>query len=357
MINDNPNIIIVDDDDIITESISTYFDLTTDYNVITFNCPELALTELKGKAVDVIISDFMMPGMNGLEFLSYVKDFCPDAVMILLTGYADKDNAIKAINELELYQYIEKPWDNEELVMVVKNGLDKKNLIIKLTEKVAELKTANETILNQNDEITHLYELLKKDYENEIESVENVIVALAKTIEAKDTYTVGHTDRVSNISYKIGKRLNLDEQKLKILKIGGMVHDIGKIAVPEHILNKPGRLTKEEFEIIQQHPVIGEKICKPLKSLSYVLSCVRQHHEKLNGSGYPDSLTSEEIKFEAKVIAVADVYDAITSTRPYRKKMPKEQAREILESEKNNGNLDALIVDTLFELVEEGIIE
>lgn len=150
-------------------------------------------------------------------------------------------------------------------------------------------------IEEQINGITHLYELLQKEYEAEKENVENVIVALAKAIEAKDKYTEGHTDRVSHIAVKIGERLKLSKEQLKVLKIGGIVHDIGKIGVPEHILNKPDKLDLLEFEIIKTQPIIGENICKPLKSLSYVLTTVRQHHEKLNGSGYPDSLTGDAI--------------------------------------------------------------
>ncbi|MFZ5352144.1 MAG: HD-GYP domain-containing protein [Bacillota bacterium] len=356
MIIKNPNIVLVDDDDIITDSISTYFELATDFKVTTYNNPKTAIAELDGKKVDVIISDFMMPEMNGLDFLSNMKKICPDAVMILLTGYADKENAIRAINELELFQYVEKPWDNEELVMIVKNGLEKKNLILELTEKINELSHAYGTIENQKNEISHLYELLKKDYQNEIESVENVIVALAKTIEAKDKYTEGHTDRVSHIAEKIGKKLKLPEASLKILRIGGVVHDIGKIAVPESILNKPGRLTTEEFDIVKEHPVIGEKICRPLKSLNYVLASVRQHHEKLNGTGYPDQLKGDAITLESRIIAVADIYDAITTDRPYRPKMTDKEALEVLEHEKKSGNLDPLIVDTLIALINEGEI-
>lgn len=139
MENTNPTIVIVDDDSIITETISTYLELTSDYKVLTYNNPSTALSELPGKKFDVVISDFMMPEMNGLDFLSKLKKLSPDTVMIMLTGYADKENAIRAINELELYQYIEKPWDNEELSMIIKNGLDKKNLVVELTSKNDEI--------------------------------------------------------------------------------------------------------------------------------------------------------------------------------------------------------------------------
>lgn len=353
---DKPFVVIVDDDDIITDTISTYLELTTDYRIAAYNNPVAALNALQNQSIDVIISDFMMPDMNGLDFLSNIKKISPNTVMILLTGYADKENAIRAINELELFQYVEKPWDNEELSLIIKNGLEKKNLVLELTNKVEELQITHIQIEEQKNEITHLYELLQKEYEAEKENVENVIVALAKAIEAKDKYTEGHTDRVSHIAVKIGERLNMTTEQLKVLKIGGIVHDIGKIGVPEHILNKPDKLDLLEFEIIKTHPIIGENICKPLKSLSHVLTTVRQHHEKLNGSGYPDALKGDDINIESRIIAVADIYDAVSSERPYRSKMAPTQVREILYREKEAGSLDPLIVDTLFSLIDEGEI-
>lgn len=350
---DKATVIVVDDDFIITDTISTYLELTTDYRVLAFNDPREALQWLEGVKFDVVISDFMMPDMNGLDFLSHIKKKAPEVVMILLTGYADKENAIRAINELELFQYIEKPWDNEELCMIIKNGLEKKNLVVELTKKVEELELSHIKIEDQKDEISRLYEMLQKDYESEMENVENVLVALAKAIEAKDKYTEGHTDRVSHIAVKIGEKLELSEEQLKILKIGGLVHDIGKIGVPENILNKPGKLDYEEFEVIKTHPVIGEEICKPLKSLDYVLDIIRQHHEKLNGTGYPDGLRGDQIAIEPRIVAVADIFDAISSDRPYRGKMSAGEIISVMKKEKEAGNLDPQVVDCLLLLIEE----
>ena len=349
-------IVIVDDEDIITTSISEYLELTTDYNILTYNNPNEALDAIRDINVDVMISDFLMPQMNGLDFLSKTKELCPNVIMILLTGYADKENAIRAINELELFQYIEKPWDNEALCMVIKNGLEKKDLISKLSEKVDELEESHDRIIQQNQEISHLYNMLKQDYQAELENVENVIVALAKAIEAKDKYTEGHTDRVSKLAVHLGEKMNLSPEKINILKIGGIVHDIGKIGVPEHILNKPGRLDPEEFELVKEHSVIGEQICRPLKSLQPVLTIIRSHHEKLNGSGYPDHLTCDQISEEAKIIAVADIYDAISTDRPYRKKMNTEEIISLMIDDKEKGNLDALIVDILVAMLRNNEI-
>lgn len=356
MSNKNPLIIVVDDEPMITETIETYLDLTTEYRIKCYNDPILALEELKDTEFDLIISDFLMPKMNGLDFLSNVKAFSPHSIMVMLTGYADKENAIRAINELELYQYIEKPWENDKLSIIIRNGLERKNLVHELSKKVTELEVSHEKIFSQHEEIQKLYELLKQDYQAELENVENVIVALAKAIEAKDKYTEGHTDRVSSISVKIGEKLGLPAETIKILKIGGIVHDIGKIGIPETILNKPGKLDEEEFICIKSHPILGEDICRPLTSLKPTLTLIRQHHEKLNGKGYPDGLTSDQIALESKIIAVADVFDAISSDRPYRPAMSRSDIEFVMTSEKNAGNLDGSLVDILLDLYKNNII-
>lgn len=345
-------IMVVDDEQMITTTLSTMFKVMLKENVIVYNDVEKALAseELEGKRVDLIISDFMMPKMNGLEFLKSVREKCPDTVTILLTGYADKENAIKSINEVGLYYYLEKPWNNNDLIKVVKNGLEKKELEDDLKEKYKELEASN-------DEISRLYELLKLDYSKETENTKNLIITLANVIEAKDKYTDGHTRRVGVISRKLGERLRLAEEKLNHLEIAGMIHDIGKVGVPESILNKPGKLTDEEFEIIKKHSEIGETILKPLGSLRECLSPVRHHHEKLNGSGYPDGLKGEELSIETRIIGVADIFDALYSDRPYREKMPMSNVKDIFISDVKRGSLDEKVVQVLFDLIDVGDIE
>lgn len=344
-------ILIVDDERMITTTLSTLIGLVLKRDVKTYNDPVQALAseELLNQQVDLIISDFMMPGMNGLEFLKHAKAINPDAVLILLTGYADKENAIRSINEVGLYYYLEKPWDNDSLIKIVQNGLEKKELSDTLKKKYSELEDSHR-------EIGRLYDLLKNDYEQEIDNVKNLIITLANVIEAKDKYTDGHTRRVGEISRLIGEKLHLDRTKLQNLEIAGIIHDIGKVGVPEAILNKPGRLTVEEFETIKRHSIIGETICKPLNCLQPCLDSVRHHHEKLNGTGYPDGLEGDELSMEARIIAVADIFDALYSERPYRGKLPLEKVKEILMDERDNGALDSAIVATLFELVDDETI-
>jgi putative two-component system response regulator len=345
-------IMVVDDEKMITTTLSTMFKLMLKENVIVYNDVEQALEceELENNRVDLIISDFMMPKMNGLEFLKSVREKCPDTVSILLTGYADKENAIKSINEVGLYYYLEKPWNNNDLIKVVKNGLEKKDLEDGLKEKYKELEASNR-------EVSRLYELLKHDYNAETESTKNLVITLANVIEAKDKYTDGHTRRVGIISRKIGERLGLDEEKLNSLEIAGMIHDIGKVGVPESILNKPDKLTNEEYEIIKKHSEIGETILKPLGSLRECLIPVRHHHEKLDGSGYPDGLKGDNISMETRIIGVADIFDALYSDRPYRDRMPLSSVKDILANDVNRGCLDDKVVNVLFEMINEGDIQ
>ncbi len=343
-------ILIVDDEQMITDSISAYLELTTDLHVFTANDPVEGLKCVDQYPIDLVISDFLMPEMNGLEFLRRVKEIQQDATLILLTGYADKENAIRAINQIGLYYYIEKPWNNEELVKIIYNGLEKKSLISELREKIEELQISK-------SEINRLYNLLKVEYENEKENIENVIISLAKAIEAKDKYTEGHTERVKELAVKVGQKLKLPAEKLKIIKTAAMIHDIGKIGVPEAILNKPGKLTQEEFAVIEKHSIIGEEICKPLNTLVATRKIVRTHHEKLDGSGYPDGLVGEEIPLESRIITVVDIFDALYSDRPYRAKLSLERCIEILEEDVRLGKLDGKVVKLLVNMIRQGEIE
>ncbi|MCX7748742.1 MAG: response regulator [Clostridia bacterium] len=340
-------IMIVDDEQMITSTLAALIKMFLKRQVMTFNDPEEALKSewFINNDVDLIISDFLMPGMNGIEFLKSVREKNPDAVTILLTGYADKENAIKSINEVGVYYYLEKPWDNTNLIKIIQNGLEKKELSDELKVKYFELKESNL-------EVERLYNLLKNDYQKEVENVKNLVVSLANVIEAKDKYTDGHTRRVGLISGLIGQKLHMSREQIHNLEIAGIIHDIGKVGVPEGILNKPGKLTDEEFEIMKRHSVIGENICKPLSCLQKCLDPVRHHHEKLNGSGYPDGLQGSEISLEARILAVVDIFDALYSKRPYRDKLPMDKVKAIIKEERDRGALDERVVDVLFELID-----
>jgi putative two-component system response regulator len=345
-------IMIVDDEIMITKTLALLLKMKTKQNVLTFNTPTEALHSdaLRSKKVDVIVSDFIMPEMNGIEFLKEVKNFSPETEAILLTGYADKENAIRSINEIGIYYYLEKPWNNEELLKTIKNALEKRKLENKLKEKIEALNFSN-------SENKRLYELISNEYNEEIKGSKSLMISLANVIEAKDAYTDGHTRRVAAIALALGKELNLNQDDLETLEIVGMVHDVGKVGIPEQILNKPGKLTHEEFEIIKKHPEIGEKICMPLGAFKKYLGPIRHHHEKLNGKGYPDGLKGDEIDVITRIITIADIFDSLYSDRPYRLKMPMGKAKSIMSEEAETGYIDMKLVELLFKLIEEGRME
>lgn len=343
---------IVDDEKMITTTLAALIKMALKCSVISFNDPLQALEseELSQQKVDLVISDFMMPKMDGIEFLKNIKKKSPESVTILLTGYADKENAIKSINEVGLYYYMEKPWDNSSLIKVIQNGLERKELSESLKATYAAIKESKE-------ELERLYELLKRDYQKEVESLRSLVISFANIIEAKDKYTDGHTRRVGSISRLLGMEVGMTQDQVDMLEIAGIIHDIGKVGIPEHILNKPGKLTDEEFQVMKKHSAIGETICKPLVSLQKCLDPIRHHHEKLNGTGYPDGLKESEISLEARILAIADIFDALSSERPYRAKLPTDKVKEIMQSEADAGYLDEKLLGILFILIDRGEID
>lgn len=342
-------ILLIDDEPMITTTLSTLIEMMLDYEVITYNSPKALIESgiLESEKIDLVISDFIMPYMNGLDLLSVIKEKQPNIVPILLTGYSDKESAIKSINELGLYYYLEKPWDNNELIKVIQNGIEKAKLEKELGQKLV-------VIEKKNQEISRLYDLLRRDFDKEMGNVLEFIVSLTNLVEAKDAYTENHTRRVADLAIALGKRKALDKEQLKHIEIGAMIHDIGKVSTPESILNKPSALTKEEFEIMKAHPEAGARIIRPISSLQKPSELVLSHHEKLDGSGYPNGLRGEEISIETRIITICDIFDALYTDRPYRKGMSIEKALEIIKSDADHGKLDAELVGYLFEMADSG---
>ena len=186
------------------------------------------------------------------------------------------------------------------------------------------------------------------------EQAKSVILSLAHNIETRHSRTDGHSDRLAERALQLGESLGFSEKDLRELRLGCLLHDIGKLAVPERILLKPARLNAEETEIVRQHPVTGEKICAPLKCLRPILPLIRHHHERMDGSGYPDGLYGEEIQLKTRILQVADVYDALTSNRPYRQALTSEEALEILRQEATYGWLDAALVSKVSRMWRSG---
>jgi putative two-component system response regulator len=183
-----------------------------------------------------------------------------------------------------------------------------------------------------------------------------VLAALANAVEGKDHYTCGHVERVSAYCSAIGRGVGVDAEGLAALYVGGVVHDLGKIGIPDHILNKPGKLTADEMNIIKRHPLIGYDILKPLRTFRNVLPIVRWHHERPNGTGYPDGLKGDGLPLLPRIAAVADCFDALMTDRPYRAALPMAQCRQVLDESVRRGNLDGELVAALYKLLDQGTV-
>lgn len=265
---------------------------------------------------DLIILDLDMPKVNGLDVCKVIKQDEKTSLtpVIILTGSGSKDDKNRAL-AAGANDFLYKTYDVVELKLKVESLLKLKNAI------------------------------------DQLENANNIIKSLAKTVEVKDKYTDGHAERVSFFATNIAKHINLNETQLRDISMAGLLHDIGKIGVPDHILNKEGKLTNEEYEIIKKHPVVGEEICNPIKSFEKVKQIIRNHHEKLNGKGYPDGLSGRQINIETRIMTVADIYDALTSDRSYRKSMSREDAISILRNLVEREEIDAEVVKALQEVV------
>ena len=262
------------------------------YKVLTASNGLEGLKKKKNNINDIslIVSDHKMPIMEGTKFLEEANNIAPDVIKILLTGFSDIEIITDAVNKCNLFQYILKPFNPEELLEVVKNGVDK-----------FDLASSKSIILKDLKEL--FYKTIK---------------SIASALDAKDPYTHGHSMRVTLYSIILAKELNVPSNQLESIETAGLLHDIGKIAIPESILCKPGKLTDDEFTIMKSHPANSEKLISSIKKLHEISPGVKHHHERWDGKGYPDKLQGEDIPFAARIIAIADTYDAMTSTRSYR---------------------------------------
>src|ERR1700729_2768578 len=280
------------------------------YHTICVRTGAEALLKVTNGDADLALLDVRMPDKSGFEVCIAIKSnpstrFVP---VILVTGLCAASDRIQGIVS-GADDFLNKPVNQQEVRARVKS-------LLRL-----------------------------KSYIDELENAEIVLTSLATSIEAKDPYTHGHCERLSDYSGALGKKIGLSGELCVALRKGGIVHDIGKVAVPERILLKPERLTPDEWYIMKQHPAVGERIWAPLRSFRAVFPIIRHHHEKLDGTGYPDGLKGDEIPLTARILQTVDIYDALTTDRPYRPAMPVEEAIEMMRSEAKRGWWDTALID------------
>ena len=267
-----------------------------------------ALEELKSNAVELMLLDIKMPGKSGVELLPEIKAGYPDVAVLMATAITDANTAIQCMKQ-GAYDYLTKPFNLDEVVLSVERALEKKRLEIE-----------------NRDYQQHLEERVEAQARKIRAAFLSALMALAHALEAKDRYTNGHSQRVARISVAIAKELDMSRDSVERVRVAGLIHDIGKIGVRESILNKTGKLTDEEFQHIKEHPETGEHILNPIVDDNEILRIVRNHHEHYDGTGFPDALSGEQIPLGARILAVADAYDAMTSERPYRRAMSAQTA-------------------------------
>jgi putative two-component system response regulator len=308
-------ILIADDNEANAELLSDILE-KVGYKTISVRTGLEALSYVTNGDADLALLDVRMPDKTGFEVCTAIKTnpltrFVP---VILVTGLSAASDRVRGIVS-GADDFLNKPVNPEEVRARVKS-------LLRL-----------------------------KSYIDELENAEIVLTLLATSIEAKDPYTRGHCERLSDYSVALGKKVGLSEELCVALRKGGIVHDIGKVAVPERILLKPDRLSVEEWSVMKQHPAVGERICAPLRSFRSVLPIIRHHHEKLDGTGYPDGLKGDEVPLTARILQTVDIYDALTTDRPYRPAMAVDEALEMMRSEARRGWWDCALIDEFENLV------
>ncbi len=309
-------ILVVDDERTVVEVHKKLLEKKGYRVVVAYNGAE-ALAKVVSDQPDLVLTDLSMPEMDGLQLCEKLKKTKTTNLIpiIMLTAMDDFDNKIRGI-ETGADDFLAKPVRPRELYARVQSLLRIKNLT------------------------------------DNLESAETVIFSLANAIEAKDYFTKGHTDRVSSLAGSLGEFIGLSEEDVNILEKGGILHDIGKIGIKDSVLNKPGRLTDEEFTEIKRHPETGERICRPLRSLEPVLPIIKHHHERYDGSGYPAGLEAEQIPLTARLVAIVDVYEALRSKRAYRDEMSHSEAMKILSKETEERKFDRELLEHFKSMME-----
>ncbi len=347
-------ILVIDDEEAVRKVLKTHL-LKEGYHVEVSEGGSGVFAVLKQSRADILICDIKMPGITGLEILDFVRLHMKTLPVIMLTGLTDLSMAVEVMKR-GAFDYVMKPVTKETLVGVVCKAFAQRELLLEnrrlerqnrryqilLEQKIRD---NAEDLGNRSVELMKAYGMLKS-------MNFRFVNVLAETIEAKDRHTRGHCNRMRRLCVQLGRIIGLDKKQLELIEYASMLHDIGKIGVNEHVLNKRGPLNKEEKEHVRIHPELGKKILKGIPLMESVAEIVVSHHENYDGSGYPRGLKGDEIPLGARIISAADLYDAMSNDRPYRKGIGRE--RIIDEMRRVSGTqLDPKIVEIFLENMDD----
>ncbi|MEK6281574.1 MAG: HD domain-containing phosphohydrolase [Acidobacteriota bacterium] len=313
-----PRILFVDDESEITSILTDLFE--DQYDCANAGSAEDALEQIRQNDFELVVSDITMPGLSGLEMIPHVKSMAPNTVVVMISGMQTVESAIGALR-LGAFDYVMKPFDIRQVEAVVTRALEHQDLIVAKQR--------------YEDHLQELVEQRTAELDKTLNSLEDAyrstLKALTAALEARDQETHGHSERVVTYSLRLGREYGLDQSHMKALEFGSLLHDIGKIGVPDMILRKPAKLTEEEWVLMREHPAHGQQILRGITFLEGAARVVAQHHEKWDGSGYPLGLAGEDVDVCARIFSVADAFDAMTSDRVYRKGKPYEAAARELD--------------------------
>ena len=335
-----PQIMIVDDEESVRLLLSRMLKMNGDTCTLAADAKE-ARAFMKDQKIDLILCDVNMPGESGIDFIRYVLSEYPETAAIMVTSVDDPEVAESAL-EIGAYGYIIKPFEPNEVLINVSNALRRRKLEI---ENRRHRRNLEKLVLERTEK-------LKKTLNDLQKAMDGIIEAMGLTVEIRDPYTAGHQRRVAEIAHAIATEIGLSKHKTEGVRIAGLIHDIGKMAVPAEILSKPGKITENEFGIIKSHSEVGYEILRKIDFPWPIAQIVYQHHERMDGSGYPQGLSGKDILFEARIMAVSDVVEAMASHRPYRPALGIDIALEEIEKNKD-GIYDSEVVDACLRLFKE----
>lgn len=312
-------ILVIDPEKCIRDSLGNVLS-SAGYKVILSDDSKSALEILESEKIALVITEVSLDGMSGVDLLHYIQNHYTGVDIILTASYPDLSLASMVLNN-GAYDLLSKPFHSYDILLAVKRAFEKRKLITESKEfqRLLEKKIKEQTLS------------LRLRNQEKQQLLINTIKSLVQTLEAKDKYTEGHSRRVAENSLQIAQAVGMDYREQEEIHLAGLLHDIGKIGIKESILNKSGKLTDDEYNLIKAHPLISQRILEPIPQFKRVVKIIRHHHEFYDGSGYPDGLSLNDIPSGARILTICDAYDAMTSDRSYRAALPIEKAHQIVQ--------------------------